>query len=304
MPISKYLSAFFLLWFVVYQSNGQSPSLSLHPTTSFQLNQLQDNHLQARLTAQIQANPNLRRLMQQKKLSVGIIDLKDSYHHRYAAINGEEMMYAASLPKIAILLAAVDAIEKGELKETEAVRKDIQLMIRKSNNAASTRMIDRLGYEKIANVLKNPRYELYNQQKGGGLWVGKRYAAQGNRNPDPLKGLSHAATAAAVCKYYYLLSQSELVSAKGSEKMKSALINPGINHKFVNTIRKIAPKAKLYRKSGSWSTFHSDSIWIKGPKRNYILVALIDDPNGEQIARNMVKIAEKVLRTDKLIASK
>ena len=54
-------------------------------------------------------------------------------------------------------------------------------MISKSNNQASTRMIDRLGYDKISSVLTSDRYKLYDQNNGGGLWVGKRYAAAGER---------------------------------------------------------------------------------------------------------------------------
>ncbi len=84
--------------------------------------------------------------------------------------------------------------------------------------------------------------------------------------------------------------------------MLDIMVNPDLHHKFVNTIEKIAPLAKLYRKSGSWKTYHSDSIlvWGKNPDRRYILVALIDDPNGEQIIRNLVKPIEKILKTEKL----
>jgi beta-lactamase class A len=42
----------------------------------------------------------------------------------------------------------MDAIEKGELIETPEVKKDMRLMISKSNNQASAKKIDRVGYEK------------------------------------------------------------------------------------------------------------------------------------------------------------
>lgn len=267
------------------------------------IEELKDYTLQSNLNAALRKDRKLQRLVREKKLAIGLIDLKNP-RTRYAAVNGNEMMYAASLPKIAVLLAAIDAIDKGELVETSAVTKDMNLMIRKSNNAASTRMIDRVGYDKIAEVMTSPEYQLYNKQKGGGLWVGKRYAAAGKRNPDPLKGLSHAASVDAVCKYYYMLAQGELVSQERSEQMKSILVNPGLHHKFVNTLDKVAPKAKIYRKSGSWRTFHSDSVWVNGPERNYILVALINDVEGEQIARRLVRIAEKAMKGKKLLASK
>ncbi len=299
------LFAFFALPFLLISSaNSQNVLPVNHLTNNSSLATIKDNNLQVKLSAILYADKKLNRLVKEKKLAVGIIDLKNPYGAKYAAVNGNEMMYAASLPKIAILLAAIDAIDKGELKETPAVTKDMNLMIRKSNNAASTRMIDRVGYKKIAAVMTSPEYKLYDKQAGGGLWVGKRYAAAGARNPDPLKGLSHAASVDAVCKYYYMLAKGELVSPERSEQMKSILVNPGLHHKFVNTLDKVAPKAKVYRKSGSWRTFHSDSVWVNGPERNYILVALIDDAQGEQIARRLVRVAEKAMKGRGLTASK
>ena len=170
-------------------------------------------------------------------------------------------------------------------------------MISKSNNQASTRMIDRVGYEKIAAVMTDPKYEFYDEDYGGGLWVGKRYGGGGNTNREPLKNLSHAASVSQVCRYYYLLANGKLVNEKRSLQMLKIMENPALHHKFVNTLDQIAPNARLFRKSGSWKTFHSDSIlvWGENPNRRYILVALIDDANGEQIIRNLVKPVEKVL---------
>ena len=254
-----------------------------------------NNELVEKLNKRLAKNKKYARLIRNKKLAVGIVDMSDPQQARYAAVNGQEMMYAASLPKIAVLLAAMDAIEKGELKKTAAVTRDMNLMIRKSNNAASTRMIDRVGFDKIQEVMMDPQYNLYDLMNGG-LWVGKRYAAAGKRNPDPIKGLSHAASVEKVCNYYYMLSQGQLVSPERSLEMMSYLVKPGINHKFVNTLSRLAPNAKLYRKSGSWRTYHSDSVWVNGPDRNYILVALIDDASGERIARDLVNVAEDILK--------
>lgn len=270
------------------------------------LRNLNDELLTAQLYKQVTSNPKLKRLVDSKKMSVGIVSLDDVNDMKYAQINGNEMMYAASLPKIAILLAAMDAIEKGELKETEAVKKDMWLMISKSNNQASTRMIDRLGYDKIAGVLTSPEYKLYDKKAGGGLWVGKRYAAAGERRPDPIKGLSHAATAEQVCRFYYKLLSGSLVSPERSKQMLSIMENPSLHHKFVNTLDRIAPHARLFRKSGSWRSYHSDSIlvWDEETGRKYILVALVDDPSGEQIIRNLVFSVEKAIENSRtLIAS-
>ena len=261
--------------------------------------------LQNSLEKELKSNPQWRKLISEKKMAVGVVDLSNPEQTRFARINGNHMMYAASLPKIAILLAAMDAIEKGQLKETKEVKADMRLMISKSNNQASTRMIDRVGYKKIEDVMTDPKYAFYDEHKGGGLWVGKRYGSGGDTNREPLKNLSHAATVTQVCRYYYLLANGKLVNEKRSKQMLAIMENPDLHHKFVNTLDQIAPDARLFRKSGSWRTFHSDSIlvWGDDPDRRYILVALIDDANGEQIIRDLVKPVEKVLKKRISLAS-
>jgi beta-lactamase class A len=261
------------------------------------LAECKDEKLQNALNQVLNQNPHWRNLIREKKLAVSLVDLRDHEQAKFAQINGKEMMYAASLPKIAILLAAIDAIDKGELKETPAVKNDMKLMIAKSNNQASTRMIDRVGYDKIADILTDPDYALYDKSRGGGLWVGKRYAAGGKRNPDPMKGLSHAATTEQIARFYYLMSKGQLISKERSAQMMEIMADPLLHHKFVNTLDKVAPSARLYRKSGSYKNFHSDSVMVLGkPNKRYILAALTEDPLGEQIMRNLVYAVEKVLQ--------
>jgi beta-lactamase class A len=207
------------------------------------------------------------------------------------------MIYAASLPKIAILLAAEQAIQDGRLALTPEVDADMNAMIRTSNNVAATAMIDRLGLTYIDSVLMDPRYQLYDEESGGGLWVGKRYAKTGERLPDPVAGLSHGATVRQVSRFYYLLATGRLVSPARSRHMLDVMVDPGINHKFVFALSERAPKARLFRKSGSWRTWHADSVLVWGEGwRRYILVSLVEDERGERILRELVPAIEEVLR--------
>lgn len=261
------------------------------------LRDLVDAPLQEKLISQLNQNKKWKRLIDQKKMAVGLVDLRDPLDVKYARVNGNVMMYAASLPKIAVLLAAEDALEKGEMEETDEIKSDLRLMISKSDNAAATRMIDRLGYEKIASVLTDPKYDLYDDNYGGGLWVGKRYAKLGERYPEHIKGLSHAATVSQVCRYYYMLAYGKLVSFDRSKIMLDMMVDPDLHHKFVNSLNIVAPRAKLFRKSGTWKNFHTDSVLVWGPDgRRYILVALIEDADGEKICRDLVMEIEKVLK--------
>jgi len=263
------------------------------------IHEIHDLDLQVTLEKEINKNKTWRRLVKGKQMSVAIVDLSDSTAFRYAGVNDNHMMYAASLPKIAILLAVMDAIDKGELEYTNELKKDLRLMISKSNNRASTRNIDRVGYKKIEQVLRAPKHKLYDEEVGGGLWVGKRYASAGKRYPDPIKGLSHAATTRQVCSFYYQLALGNLISTERSREMLQIMKKPALHHKFVNTLDKVAPKADVYRKSGSWRNYHSDSALVWGPDRKYIIVALIDYDYGEQTIRDLVIPLEKVLKNSR-----
>lgn len=274
---------------------GYGPNEDVIDAPVRELRDLRDMELQNKLRSILLKNDRWRRLIQSKRMSVGIVRMSNN-QTQFATINGRHMMYAASLPKIAVLAAAHDAIERGELQETAVIKKDMRLMIAKSNNAATTRMIDRVGFNHIARTMTAPGLKLYDPAFGGGLWVGKRYAAGGKRNPDPMKGISHAATTEQICRYFYLLANDQLISPSSSKKMKGYLVNPELHHKFVNTLDQVAPNATVYRKSGSWSTFHADVAMVQGEGRNYIITALIDNPEGEQICRKLAKVLDDLLK--------
>ncbi|BAX80078.1 serine hydrolase [Labilibaculum antarcticum] len=268
----------------------KSDDQKLVPLVELKNSQLQDN-----LEVSLKKNSKWKRLIDNKKMAVGLVDLRDLNNIRFASVNGENIMYAASLPKIAVLLAISDALEKGELDESPAIMSDMRLMMSRSNNQATTRLIDLLGYEKIKDVLMDPAYKLYDEEQGGGLWVGKRYAKTGARYPEPLKGISHAATANQVCRFYYMLINGELVSPERSSQMLEMMVDPELHHKFVNTIEKVRPNAKLFRKSGTWKNYHADSILVWGKEDRFILVGLLQDDDGERILRQLVLEIENVL---------
>jgi beta-lactamase class A len=205
------------------------------------------------------------------------------------------MRYAASLPKIAILLASEDALDKGKLEETPEIKADMRMMIAKSSNAAATRMMERVGIDHIAAVLQDPAYKLYDKLNGGGLWVGKPYGKGGVRIGDPLKNLSHAASVLQVCKYYYMLAFGQLVSEDRSRDMLSMLAHPELHHKFVSVLDRVAPTATVYRKSGTWKNWHADSALVWDESRRYIVVALARDGSGETILRELMAKIDHVL---------
>ncbi len=233
--------------------------------------------LQHRLEARIK-QLHLDTAVRNKQLSVALVDITDPSSPSLAQVNGDEMMYAASLPKIAILLAAFERIAHGKLALNDHTRQTMTRMIRYSDNQAATAMIRAVGKDYINQVLSSPKYRLYDKRYNGGLWVGKEYATGTAFHRDPLHHLSHGATVMQVARFYYMLQTGRLVSPRSSRDMKTILSKPGIHHKFVKGLRNT--NATIYRKSGSWRSFHADSALIEHNGRRYIAVALAHNPKG------------------------
>jgi beta-lactamase class A len=238
---------------------------------------------------------HLQNATARKHLSVVVVDITDPSSPRMAYVNPNEMMYAASLPKIAILLGAFEKIADGEMVLNDETLEKLNLMIRHSSNTAATEILHRVGKEYLAELLQSPRYRLYDPQKNGGLWVGKDYAKAPVWKRDPLHNLSHGATALQVARFYYLLETGQLVSPKLSRLMKSILADTAYEHKFVKGLKKIQPDSEIYRKSGTWGPYHSDSAIVEHHGRRYIAVALAKSAKGERWLQKLIVALDDII---------
>ena len=234
------------------------------------------------------------------ELSLVLAIVTDPAKPQMADLNGHKMMYAASLPKIAILLGAAVAIEEGKLDLDAKLQADIVNMIRYSSNECATRVLGQVGRENLINLLQSPDYDFYDANGEGGLWVGKDYGPSPAYHRDPLHNLSHGATAFQVARFYYRLNAGTLVSPEYTELMLDALSHPGIPHKFVKGLQGV-PGIEVYRKSGTWKDFHADSALVHFRDQTYIIVGLAHNRNGgtwlAQLARpinDMVSLQKKL----------
>ena len=218
----------------------------------------------------------------------------DPQKPRLAELNGRSMIYAASLPKIAILLGAAVAIEEGRFPLDNELRADLHSMIRYSCNDCATRVLKQVGRQRLIEILQSPEYKFYDHTKTGGLWVGKDYGPSSAYQRDPVSGLSHGATAFQVARFYHKLQTGTLVSPEQSKMMLDALSDPGIKHKFVRGLAAY-PELEIYRKSGTWKTYHADSALVRTNGLAYIMIALANNEKGstwlEQLAQSMHKLA-------------
>jgi beta-lactamase class A len=237
----------------------------------------------------------LTQAAQARQLALALVDTTDRDHPRVAAVNGDAMMYAASLPKIAILLAAFEQAEQGRLHLDEGTEASLTAMIRRSSNEDATVMIHRVGVENIARVLMSPRYRFYDPDHNGGLWIGKDYGNAGLWLRDPLHNLSHGATPLQVARFYYLLQRDELVSPAASQRMKRILADTALNHKFAKGLHSLDPHAALWRKSGSWQTFHADSALVEHAGHTYIAVGLSNNPKGGEWLSDIIVAFDRII---------
>lgn len=272
--------------FFVAPASTQSEDPSLGETC--------DPRLQKALVTRL-GSLHLQNATERKQLSVVVVDITDTSSPRMAYVNPNEMMYAASLPKIAILLGAFEKIASGEMDLNDETLEKLKLMIRYSSNAAATEILHRVGMDYLAELLQSPRYRLYDPERNGGLWVGKDYAKAPAWKRDPLHNLSHGATALQVARFYYLLETGQLVSPELSKLMKSILADPAVEHKFVKGLKDIQPDSEIYRKSGTWGPYHSDSAIVEHHGRRYIAVALAKSSKGERWLQKLIVALDDII---------
>jgi beta-lactamase class A len=238
------------------------------------------------------------------RLSLALVDLSRRDAPRLAMLNGHEMVYAASLPKIAILLGAFVEAERGRLPLDEARLAEITKMIRFSSNEAATRVLGWVGPDRLLAILQSPGIALYDPKRNGGLWVGKSYGRDDAFQRDPLHHLSHGASAFQVARFYWLLDCGRLVAPPFASMMKETLSRPGIRHKFVKGLES-RPGVELYRKSGTWQDFHADSALVEAGTAKFVMVGLARHKDGgEWLARLAAPLHDLVVAPHQVAAAR
>ena len=247
-----------------------------------------DSDMQRSLNRIVQSM-NLSTPAQQHRLAISLVDVTDRQNPRYAAVNDHDMMYAASLPKIAIILAGFERIRQGFMAYTPDVKEMFTRIARVSSNVDSSRAIQAIGFENIAKVLTSARYKLYDMAQNGGLWIGKAYGGPNDYwKRDPLHNISHGATSMQVARFFLMLEQGRLVNPEYSAEIKQILSQPAIQHKFVKGLQS-RPGHVIYRKSGTWKDAHCDAALIEYGDRKYIAVALMKDDRGGEVLPTLIQ---------------
>lgn len=257
---------------------------------SLEINTKVDADLQAKLEA-IDGRLRERQGMKAEQTMVGVLDLRTQ---RLAMLRPDRMEYAASVPKIGILLAYFQLHPEAATNLLRTTRHELGLMAKASSNEMAAKYSQQMGLKQIQQVLKD--CGLYNTNHGGGIWVGKHYSKEGERIPDPVGGFSHGATVRQLLRYYLWLEQGKLVSPEASKVMREIFESPEIPHdpiKFVKGLK--GREVKIIRKWGSWQTWLHDSAVITGAGRHYILVGLTNHPQGDAYLEELARAVDDLL---------
>lgn len=286
--VSLLLSAI-ALWIAGCATHG--PRMT-HENFTLDYNTPVDPAFQARLEA-IDAELRARYGMTTQQTAVGVLDLK---RLRLAMISPDRIEYAASVPKIGILLAFFQ-LRRDTTRQLDAQKKhELGLMVKASSNEMATRFSRHLGLAAIQEVLNS--CGLYDATRGGGIWVGKHYGKSDERISDPVGGHSHAATVRQLLRFYVLLEQGKLVSPAASETMREIFLSPAIPHDQIKFVKGLVGRdVEILRKWGSWENWLHDTAVITGPNRHYILVALTHHPKGDDYLVDLAAAVDDLMTT-------
>jgi len=249
-----------------------------------------DAPLQAKIEA-IDAELRSRRGMTTEHTSVGLLDLK---RLRLAMIHPDRIEYAASVPKIGILLAFFQLHPQATHNLDAQTQRELGLMIKASSNEMATKYSRQLGLAAIQQALNS--YGFYDPNHGGGIWFGKHYGKSDERIPDPFGGHSHAATVRQLLRFYLLLEQGKLVSPAASKTMRDIFRSPEIPHDQIKFVKALAGRdVEILRKWGSWENWLLDTAVISGHGRHYILVALTRHPKGDDYLADLAAAVDDLM---------
>ncbi len=264
--------------------NAKLQTLSLNYTTPV------DPRLQADFAA-LERRLRAQYGLAESQSAAGLLDLRTG---RLALIHPDREEYAASVPKIGILLAYFALHPEAATSLDPETRHQLGLMAKASNNEMAAQFSRELGLKNIQQVLNEQGF--YDASRGGGIWVGKHYGQSDERYGDPVGDNSHAATIRHLLRYFLLLEQGRLLSPSASRAMREIFASPEIPHDQIKFVKGLEGRpVEIIRKWGSWEDWLHDVAVVKGPGRHYILAALTRHPRGDEFLEDLARSVDDLL---------
>jgi len=174
LPLTAALMVFLLLGIGCLDFSLEKDQGPTYPSLRESFDQDFQNALETALKNEFRGE--YKHAIENKKAAFVVVDITDLQHPKAAGVNSDVMLYAASMPKIAILLGAFVRIERGEMPLDDETRAELTRMIRNSSNKDASAILNRVGIENLAEILQSEKYRLYDPKLNGGLWIGRDYS--------------------------------------------------------------------------------------------------------------------------------
>jgi beta-lactamase class A len=233
--------------------------------------------------------------MTTEQAAAGLLDLNTG---KLALIHPDREIYAASVPKVGILLTYFTVHPAAATTLDAKIQHELGMMAKASNNEMASKFSHELTLATIQETLNS--YGLYDERHGGGIWVGKHYGKDAERHVSPVGKNSHAATVRQLVRYFLMLEQGQLVSPEASKKMREIFESPDIPHDEIKFVKGLQGRdVKIIRKWGTWENWRHDCAVITGGGRHYILVGLTEHPRGDEYLEDLAARVDDVMKPDK-----
>ena len=196
-----------------------------------------------------------------------------------ASVNADAKMQSASVIKLFIMATAYDEMAKGNMVPTE-VSSDIKLMITQSDNDATNRMIDRLGFDKINSYIKSNGYS---------NTVLSRKMLASTANGDNYTSSKDAA------KILENIYNHKCVSYEASEQMMAYLKAQQLRSKIPDGVPSGVQTAN---KTGELDTVENDAAIVFKDNAPYVLVVMSSGLSDTAKARQNIVDISKIVYGD------
>lgn len=196
--------------------------------------------------------------------AVAVEDLKTGKTYLH---NAEMELASASIYKLAVMWAAYQAIEDGEIKESD-VQNQLKSMITYSDNDSAIYLAETLDWANIEKLM-----------------------AEENLSGFKLNDPTPKTTAKSTLDLFERIYANTAVSQKSSQKMKNLLFAQQVNDRIPKYLSK---EIKVGHKTGELDLLRHDTGIVIGKNSHYIFVFLTETPIPEEASENIALLSKKI----------
>jgi len=264
--------------------------------------------------------------LEEKQLSITLIDLRDPAHPEQASFRGNERIYPASVVKLFYLAAAHRWLEDKKIEDTPELRRALKDMIVDSSNEATQYVVDVITHTTAGYELPPKEMEEWQEKRNA---VNRYYSALGytninvnqktfcedaygreqvSRRPDGSNRnkLTTDATARLLSEIVMGKAVTPARSAQMMELLKrdyrgTSTDNDDQGHGFTGIALTGMEGVRLWSKAGWTSTTRHDAAYLELPDGSkFVLVTFTTDHSNErEIIPTVAKVVIEGIRNVK-----